>query len=264
MKNILVPVGSSKNSESNLQYAIDLASEIGANVYVISVFQELSKVGGLSKVNTILKEESENRLDEVLSLVDKKEVQVIAHPIKGEVLEGIARISKQVPIDLMVLAPRSNSIKEEVYLGKTSGKLLKQTNIPILVVPEGAKFQPPKTMLMAFKNGSFERDELLEPVRQFKESFGTEINVLHVETPETSEDMKNVTDNLKVLQDSYTQVETATTFQAVIEYFQQFNPDVLCVIRRKRGFFKKLWEKNEIYKREFHTSKPLLVLPVQE
>ena len=264
MKNILVPVGSSKNSESNLQYAIDLASEIGANVYVISVFQELSKVGGLSKVNNILKEESENRLDEVLSLVDKKEVQVIAHPIKGEVLEGIARISKQVPIDLMVLAPRSNSIKEEVYLGKTSGKLLKQTNIPILVVPEGAKFQPPKTMLMAFKNGSFERDELLEPVRQFKESFGTEINVLHVETPETSEDMKNVTDNLKVLQDSYTQVETATTFQAVIEYFQQFNPDVLCVIRRKRGFFKKLWEKNEIYKREFHTSKPLLVLPVQE
>lgn len=264
MKNILVPVGSSKNSESNLQYAIDLASEIGANVYVISVFQELSKVGGLSKVNTILKEESENRLDEVLSLVDKKEVQVIAHPIKGEVLEGIARISKQVPIDLMVLAPRSNSIKEEVYLGKTSGKLLKQTNIPILVVPEGAKFQPPKTMLMAFKNGSFERDELLEAVRQFKESFGTEINVLHVETPETSEDMKNVTDNLKVLQDSYTQVETATTFQAVIEYFQQFNPDVLCVIRRKRGFFKKLWEKNEIYKREFHTSKPLLVLPVQE
>ena len=264
MKNILVPVGSSKNSESNLQYAIDLASEIGANVYVISVFQELSKVGGLSKVNTILKEESENRLDEVLSLVDKKEVQVIAHPIKGEVLEGIARISKQVPIDLMVLAPRSNSIKEEVYLGKTSGKLLKQTNIPILVVPEGAKFQPPKTMLMAFKNGTFEHDYLLEAVRQFKKSFGTEVHILHVETPETTEEMKEVTENLKSLQTSYTQVEAATTFQAVIEYFQHFNPDMLCVIRRKRGFFKKLWEKNEILKKEFYTSKPLLVLPVQE
>lgn len=264
MKNILVPVGSSANAISNLQYAIHLAKSINANVYVVSVFQELSKVGGLSKVNAILKEESENRLDEVLSQIDKKGVQVVAHPIKGEVLEGISRVSKQVPIDLMVLAPRSNSIKEEVYLGKTSGKLLKQTNIPILVVPEGAKFQPPKTMLMAFKNGTFENDNLLEAVQQFKQSFGTEVNVLHVETPETTEDMKNVTDNLKVLQDSYTQVEAATTFQAVIEYFQQFNPDMLCVIRRKRGFFKKLWEKNEIYKREFHTSKPLLVLPVQE
>lgn len=264
MKNILVPVGSSENSASNLQYAIDLAKEINANVYVISVFKVFSKVGGLSKVNTILKEDSENRLDEVLSRVDKKGVTVIAHPLQGEVLEGINRINKQIPIDLMVLPPRSNSIKEEVYLGKTSGKLLKRTNIPILVVPEGAKFKSPKTMLMAFKNGSFEQDELLEAVRQFKSSFGTEVHILHVETPDTTEEMKKVTENLKAIQNSYIQVEAATTFQAVIEYFQHFNPDILCVIRRKRGFFKKLWEKNEIYKKEFYTSKPLLVLPVQE
>lgn len=264
MKNILVPVGSSENSASNLQYAIDLAKEINANVYVISVFMALSKVGGLSKVNTILKEDSENRLDEVLSRVDKKGVSVIAHPIKGEVLEGINRINKQIPIDLMILPPKSNSIKEEVYLGKTSGKLLKRTNIPILVAPEGAKFKSPKTMLMAFKNGTFELDSLLEAVRQFKNSFGTEVHVLHVETPDTTEEMKEVTGNLKAIQNSYTQVEAATTFQAVIEYFQKFNPDMLCVVRRKRGFFKKLWEKNEIYKREFYTSKPLLVLPVQE
>lgn len=264
MKNILVPVGSSANSVSNLQYAIDLAESTNANVYVVSVFQELSKVGSLSKLNNILKEESENRLNEILSQVDSKNVHITAHPVKGEVLEGLARISRQVPIDLMVLAPRSNSIKEEVYLGKTSGKLLKQTNIPILVVPEGAKFAPPKTMLMAFKNGTFEHDDLLEVVAKFKESFGTEVHVLHVETPETTEEMKNVTNNLKALQTSYTQVEAATTFQAVIEYFQKFNPDMLCVVRRKRGFFKKLWEKNEILKKEFHTSKPLLVLPVQE
>jgi hypothetical protein len=61
MKNIFVPVGSSENSVSNLQYAFDLAESVNATVYVVSVFQELSKVGGLSKVNTILKEESEKR-----------------------------------------------------------------------------------------------------------------------------------------------------------------------------------------------------------
>ncbi len=264
MNNILVPVGSSKNSVCNLQYAIDLAKEINANVYMVSVFQEHSKVGGLSKLNTILKEDTESRLDEVLSRVDKKDVNVIAHTIKGEVFDGVNRICKQVPIDLMVLAPRSNSIKEEVYLGKTSGKLLKRTNIPMLIVPEGAKFQPPKTMLMAFKNGTFEHNNLLDAVRLFKERFGTEVHVIHAETPETTEKMKNITANLKAIKTSYTQVEAVTTFQAVIEYFQQFNPDMVCVIRRKRGFFKKLWEKNEIYKREFYTSKPVLVLPVQE
>ena len=46
--------------------------------------------------------------------------------------------------------------------------------------------------------------------------------------------------------------------------FEKFQPDMLCVVRRKRGFFKKMWEKNEIHKREFNTNKPLLVLPVQD
>ncbi len=264
MNNILVPVGGSANSVSNLQYAIDLAKHIGGKVYVVSVFQDLSKVGTLSRLNTFLMEEAEERLEKVLSMVDKKGVQVVAHPIQGKVLDSINRIDKQIPMDLMVLSPRSNSIKEEVFLGKTSGKLLKQTNIPILVVPEGAKFKVPKTMLMAFKNGTFERDSLLEPVHKFVKNFGTQVHVLHVETPDSTEEMKHVTENLKPLISSYTQVEAATTFQGVIEYFQQFQPDILCVVRRKRGFFKKLWEKDEIHKREFHTSKPLLVLPVQE
>ncbi len=264
MKNILVPVGSSENAVSNLQYAIDLAQEVDANVYVVSVFQELSKVGGLTKVNQILKEDSENRLEEVLSKVDKKDVTVVAHPIKGGVLEGVARFNKHIPVDLMVLSPRSNSIREEVYLGNTSGKLMKSTNIPILIVPEGAKFKQPATMLMAFKNGNFKKKKTLEPVKQFIKHFGTEVNVLHVETPDSTDEMKEVSEKLKKIQNKYTKAENATTFQAMLEHFQSNNPDMLCVVRRKRGFFKKLWEKNVVLKKEFHTSKPLLVLQVQD
>jgi nucleotide-binding universal stress UspA family protein len=264
MKNILVPIGASENSVSNLQYAIDLAQEVDAYVYVISVFQEFSKAGGLSKVNTILKEDSENRIDEVLRKVDKRDVTVIAHPIKGSVAETINRFNKHVPVDLMVLAPRSNSIREEVYLGNTSGKIMKQTNIPVLVVPEGAIFEQPKTILMAFKNGQFDSNKMLEPLRQFAKNFDAEINLLHVETPDSTDEMKKVSTKLKKLQSSYKTTENATTFQAVLEHFQSHNPDMLCVVRRKRGFFKKLWEKNVVLKKEFYTSKPLLVLRVQE
>ena len=264
MKNILVPIGSSANAVSNLQYAIDLAHEVDAYVYVISVFQEFSKVGGLTKVNTIIKDDAESRLDEVLAKVNKKDVTVIAHPIKGGVVETINRFHRHVPVDLMVLSPRSNSIREEVFLGNTSGKILKQTNIPILVVPEGAVFKQPRTILMAFKNGTFSSKKLLDPPRKFTKHFGTEVNLLHVETPETSEEMEQVSDSLKKIGTSYTKTENATTFQAVLEHFQSHNPDMLCVVRRKRGFFKKLWEKNVVLKKEFHTKKPLLVLRVQE
>ncbi|HET8808896.1 MAG TPA: universal stress protein [Flavobacteriaceae bacterium] len=264
MKNILVPIGSSPNAGSNLQYAIDLAHEVDANVYVISIFQEMSKVGGMTKVNAIMKADVEKRLEEVMASVDKKEVSVVAHPIKGEVIDGIIRFNKHIPVDLMVISPRSNAISEEVYLGKISGKLVKETNIPILVVPEGSIFKKPKTMLMAFKNGNFNKKKTLSPVRQFVDFFKMKLNVLHVETPETSKNMKQVSENLKAIMNNYEQVQNATTFQAVLEYFHSYEPDILCVVRRKRGFFQKLMEKNVILKKEFHTSKPLLVLQVQE
>ena len=43
--------------------------------------------------------------------------------------------------------------------------------------------------------------------------------------------------------------ENATTFQGVLEHFQSNNPDMLCVFRRKRGFFKKLWGKEYYIKK---------------
>ena len=61
MKNILVPIGSNDNAAGNLQYAIDLAYHWDAYVYVFSAFRELSKVGGLAKVNAIIKEDCENK-----------------------------------------------------------------------------------------------------------------------------------------------------------------------------------------------------------
>lgn len=264
MKNILVPVGSSKNAASNLQYAIDLAQEMNANVYVISVFKEVSHVGSLNKAHEIMKEDIKNRIDEIIASVDTKNVTVVPHPTKGKVIDAVKRFNKHIPVDLMVISPRSNSIREEVYLGKTSGKLVKSTDVPVLVVPEGTVFKKPATIMMAFKNGRFNKKKNIEPLKQFTKKFNAQLNLLHVETPESTPEMLTVSKKLLELQHSYTKTDNATTFQGVLEHFHTMNPDMVCVVRRNRGFFSKLWEKNIILKKEFYTSKPLLVLGVQD
>jgi len=91
-----------------------------------------------------------------------------------------------------------------------------------------------------------------------------EVNLLHVETPESTPEMLTVSKKLLKIKHSYTKTDNATTFQGVTEHFQKMNPDMICVVRRNRGFFSKLWEKNIILKKEFYTSKPLLVLGVQD
>ena len=54
--------------------------------------------------------------------------------------------------------------------------------------------------------------------------------------------------------------ENATVFQGVLEFLHDEDPDLICVIRRKRGFFKKLWEENRVMRVNFDSKVPLLVL----
>ena len=84
MKNILVPVGTTDNTVTNLKVAIGLASMSGARVYLINTYKEFSRVAGLTKVNQLVIEDSEEELDQVLAQVDTKNVEVIARPVKGD------------------------------------------------------------------------------------------------------------------------------------------------------------------------------------
>jgi len=165
---------------------------------------------------------------------------------------------------MMVLAPQSNSVSEGEYLGSTSGSLVKHTNIPALIVPDGVVYKKPEIILMAFKNGVFPKKRSLEPLQAIQEIFTPKINLLHVITPETEAKMKKVSGKLKKLSSSYKTSENATTYQGVLEHLHTNNPDWITVVRRKRGFFKKLWEKNVVLKKEFYIKTPLLVLGVQE
>ena len=92
------------------------------------------------------------------------------------------------------------------------------------------------------------------------DKFKPTINSLLVKTVGHKDEDLVLDKELIALQTNLTVTENATTFQGVLEHFKTHNPDILCVFRRKRGFFKKLWEKNTVLKKEFHTSRPLLIL----
>lgn len=260
MNHILVPIGSKENASNTLQYAIDFAKEIGAKVFVFRAYKVLSKAGTFININDILERETNLYIQTMISSVDTKGVDVKMISAKGGTVESINSVHEELGIDLIVVGPRSNSIKEEVFLGSTSGSIVKQTEIPVLIVPEHYKFSPFKVALTAFKSGILEQQDVLTPLQEIKILFKTKVNLLLVKTPEYKEEDLVVDASLKALQNTFSTSENVTTFQGVLEHFQSNNPDLLCVFRRKKGFFQKLWEKNTVLKSEFHCSIPLLIL----
>ncbi|MBO6605261.1 universal stress protein [Psychroserpens sp.] len=261
MKSILVPVGSSKNAVSHLQYAVDFAKAFGAKVYVVQIFNVYTKAGTMIKVDHILERESLEFLNSHVDKIDQRGVEVIVKTFKGKLIKTIELVCEELDIDLIVLEPRTNSIKEEVYLGKTSGKIVKQTNIPALIVPEGYVYKPIVKILLAMKSAVIKNDKALNPLKSIKDQFKSVLNILLVKTSYHNDGDFDLNEDLTAMITNKTYSENATTYQGVLEHYKENKPDLLCVVRRKRGFFAKLWESNIILKKDFHISTmPVLVL----
>ncbi len=264
MKHIIVPIGSSENAANTLQYAIDLAQEIGAKVFVFRAYNVKEKAGTMVNINSFMQHETKLYLRSVVMNVDTKGVDVKLISAKGSVLTSINAVNKELGIDLIVVGPKSNSVKEEVFLGKTSGSIVKKTEIPVLIVPKGYHFSPYKKSLIAFKSGIIYKKGVLKPLLTFLDVFKTTSNLLLIKTPGYKEEDLVLDAHLEAIKNKLTITENATTYQGVLEHFQSHSPDLLCVFRRKRGFFKKLWEKTVILKEDFYCTIPLLVLSGNE
>ncbi len=264
MSNILVPIGTSADSFQTLQYAIDYASHTGGQIFVMEVFSFSTATGNLGNVEEKVAQRSLEQLKEVIAKVDTKGLDVRIATYNGELIDGLESIDRELGIDLLIMAPRSNDVREELYLGHTSGKIVKQTNIPTLIVPKGTVFKPFKKILTAFGSGILKRNSILDPLIEIKGKFGAEVRLLLVKRPNYTEADLQVDKALMELGKDLTVSENATTYLGVLEHFRDERPDLLCVFRRKRGFFKKLWEKNTIAKSEFYVPIPVLVLSVKK
>ncbi|CAN0592207.1 unnamed protein product, partial [Ectocarpus sp. 12 AP-2014] len=148
MMNILVPIGTSTNANETLQYAVNFAEDFGADIYVMEVFNVSGKTGTLTNVTQKVTENSKERLKEVIATVDTKDVSIKIASFNGELKDGLREIDKGIGIDLIILAPRSNDIQEEYYLGHTSGAIIKRTNIPTLIVPKGTAYKSFENILV--------------------------------------------------------------------------------------------------------------------
>ncbi|EAQ42932.1 MULTISPECIES: universal stress protein [unclassified Polaribacter] len=260
MQNILVPIGFTENALNTLQYAIDFASEINAKVFVFRAYSSQSKAGTMINLDKIIERETNLYLRTMVNASDTKDVKIQLISAKGSLIDSVESINEELGIDLIIVGAKSNSIKEELFLGKTAGSLVKQTELPLLTVPEGYKYKPVKNILTAFKSGNINSKTALKPLQFIADKFSAKVNLLLVKTPNYTEEDLVINDELAKLQSTLTTTENATTFQGVLEHINTHNPDMLCVFRRKRGFFKKLWEKSTILKEEFFTNVPLLVL----
>ncbi len=261
MKNLLVPIGSNENERNTLEYAIEFAREFNSRIYLIHVYSSSKVSGSFKNVDHIIERDSKEILREHLQSVDSEGVEIITSTLKGHSeSDTLKQMIKLLHIDVIIASTKNDGSDETTFIGKTTGNIIKDTEIPVLVIPAEVKFRPVKKILMTIKSGSIKSLATLDVLISIQKHFDSKINLLQVKTPKLDSKDLELNKTLESLVANRIQTRNATVFQGVLEHLHEEDPDMLCVIRRKRGFFKKLWQDDRVKKIDFDSNIPLLVL----
>ena len=260
MKTILVPVKTIERSGVMLQYAIDFASAVNASLIVLHSYGEIRMANTISKVDDAMKSLAEDELQLLVTSMDVKNVTIQQVCTKGNMLDCIWEIQQKEEIDLMVGKTRTNTRNQQLYIGKFTGDMIQKIDCPIIIVPNNYVFKRIDTVLMAIKSGILKRGDVLDPLHILHSEFNITLNLLQVITPYVKEKDFVINKELKNICSTFKITENGTIFQGVLEHLNENYPDIICVIRRNKGFFEKLWKDNSVKREDFESRVPLLVL----
>lgn len=260
MKTILVPLNPLEKGHTILQYAFDFATYFSAKIVILKTFEISTVTGPAPAIDKALKENCLKELKEVLSEITSKNNSFEIRLVKGNLVENCAEYLQENDVDLIISRPKRSEKSPHLFIGNTTGKMIKTIDCPLLLIPKSFKFQPYQKILMAIKSGIIKKENVFTSLKDIITTFNAQLNLLQVKTPKLKESDLIINEELLQLKSSLVYTENETIYHGVLEYLHDVKPDLICVIRRKRGFFSKLWEQNTVKKTDFESKVPLLIL----
>lgn len=142
MKNILIPYDFSAVGERLLNMAMDLAKPMGAKVWVVHVAAPDPDFVGF-KVGPqyvrdhradILRQEHQD-LQDIAKRLNDQGTETEALLVQGPTVDTLLEVAGRVHADLILVGSHGRSALFRAFVGSVSEQLLKDSKVPVMVVP---------------------------------------------------------------------------------------------------------------------------------
>ncbi len=136
MKDIVVAIDFSKGSVHALEYAIELANQIHANVTMVWVDNITGVELAFINESKELRTEAKINFDELLAKYKEKLVhgKLSAKIRKGRVYQELATYTKQNDCSLLIVGTHGSSGFEEFWIGTNAFRIVSSISIPVVTV----------------------------------------------------------------------------------------------------------------------------------
>lgn len=187
MKNIIIPVDFSIHSENALKAAVEIAKKHQSTVTIVHMieFQEVHlSQEEKSEESRYFMELTQKRLDKFLNKEYLKGVAIQTVVKNYKAFSEFNQVAKEHHADLIVMGSHGSSGIQEVVIGSTTEKVVRTSDIPVLVIKGDKKFAPRQGVLACdFKLES--KDVFIKAMHLFK-VLQIHISLVYVNLPSSS------------------------------------------------------------------------------
>lgn len=266
MKNILVPTDFSENADKALDFALALANKFDATIHIIHTYHITSHAGHLANVNRVIKEDREKEMEAFLEETKASvsfDVKIQGRCRKGYPVELIENEAEKIAADLIVMGTLGASNIGKKIMGSTASKLIKNTNFPILAIPQNTHYADLMNIVVAIDALTMAVLNTLNPMINIAQKSDLAINLVHVSNQQLHTDIdptiKNYLTGLAV-EHSYTKIQSDDILEGILDFAHEKGNSVLCLVSRQRSWFENLFHNSVSQQIALKSDLPLLIL----
>ena len=157
---------------------------------------------------------------------------------------------------------------EEILLGSNAINVCKNSDYPVLLIPEYAELRPAEQIIFACDMKEVEETIPIDKLKIIFDSFRLPLAVLNVDdekghfSADTPTNIRNLHDLLKSYDPGYYNITSADVVKGISE-FAKLNPSIVLLITRMHNFMESLFYRSVTKRLAYTTTFPLLVLREQ-
>lgn len=264
---ILCPTDFSKHSLKAVEYAVSIANAVNAELHVVSAFDVPRKSSSFINIDDTIRANTEEDMEQFIAGVSPLltvEHALESHVYQGDTINVINGYVKDRDIDLIIMGTQGSNSMRTLLFGSTTKKVASKARVPVLAIPENAIHNVHNNkMLLALDNKLVDNEALFEIPKKLAKYLGLDIDILHIKEddseklpfdPYISEYLGDALGEVNI-------IEGNNPVNAIKSYAESHPIGMVLMIRRKKGFFERLFTVGNTSQEIAKTNIPLLILP---
>ena len=270
MLNILVPTDFSPLSKVASNFAVKIACQLDGNItflHVLTVSEpvRVSMHEKMRKLEEDMVRIAEHDMHKLVKDVTKN--QEITIPTKSlvvrssEFVNTVNKESKRLRSGLIVMGTKGATGLKKAVIGSNTTSVIEGSHIPVLVVPDKARFKGFHDIVYACDMKDPERE--LKMLLPYAEKFDSVVHLVHVTSSgkkieELEEKIEKIFQKLKAKNVAAVILVDDGIEEAIEQYLSVNKASLIAMFTHKLSFIERLLDKSMTRKVAFHSSVPLL------